>query len=86
VRFYTEANGERALRVEVDQQDTAAVLGQRGTEVDGRRGLANAALLIADGGDARWPVHDDRLRFGEDRQWPPCRSQHAAPNFEDLGS
>src|SRR5690606_41341639 len=43
-RVDPEADGEGALRVEVDEQDTAAVLGERGTQVDGRRGLADAAL------------------------------------------
>ena len=42
---------QRALRVEVDQQHLAAVLGQRGTQVDRRRGLADAALLVAHGDD-----------------------------------
>ena len=52
----TEPGGQRALRVEVDREHLAAVLGQRRAEVDGRRGLAHAALLIAEGDDARRTV------------------------------
>ena len=42
-----EADRQGALRVEVDQQHLAAVLGERGAEVDRGRGLADAALLVA---------------------------------------
>ena len=47
VRVEPEPDRERALRVEVDQQHLAAELGQRRAEVDGGRGLADAALLVA---------------------------------------
>ena len=40
-----------ALRVEVHQQHAAAVLGQRGAQVDRRGGLADPALLVADRDD-----------------------------------
>ena len=46
---------QRALRVEVDEQHPAAVLGERGTQVDGRRRLADAALLVAHRDDAGRP-------------------------------
>ena len=45
------AHGRIALRVEVDQQDALAELGQAGGEVHRRRRLADAALLICDGED-----------------------------------
>ena len=41
-----------ALRVEVDDQRALAELGQAGADVDRRRGLADAALLVGDGDDA----------------------------------
>ena len=53
VRVQAEADRQRALRVEVDQQHLAAELGERGTQVDGRRGLADATLLVAHRDDAR---------------------------------
>jgi hypothetical protein len=43
-----QARGEVRLRVHVDAQDAQAVLGERTGQVDGRRGLADAALLIGD--------------------------------------
>ena len=39
------------LRVEIDEQRLASAHGQRGGEVDGGRGLADAAFLIGDGDD-----------------------------------
>ena len=47
VRVEPQPDRERTLRVEVDQQHLAAVLGQRRTQVDGGGGLADAALLVA---------------------------------------
>ena len=52
MRVDAETDRQRALRVEVDQQHLAAVLGQRGAEVDRGRGLADAALLVAHRDDA----------------------------------
>ena len=42
------ATGLRVLRIEVDQQDAQARGGERGGEVDRRRGLADPALLVGD--------------------------------------
>ena len=53
VRVDAQADRERALRVEVDQQHLAAVLGQRGAQVDRGRGLADPALLVAQTAIAR---------------------------------
>ena len=53
VRVDAHADRHRALRIEVDEQHLAAGLDECGTEVDGGRGLADAALLVAhrdDGG------------------------------------
>ena len=47
VRVQAQPDRQRALRVEVDQQHLAAVLGQRGAQVDRGRGLADPALLVA---------------------------------------
>ena len=49
-----QAAGAVALRVEVDEDDLAAQLGQGGAQVDGGRGLAHAALLVDDRDDARF--------------------------------
>jgi hypothetical protein len=42
------AHGGVALRIDVDEHHAPARPGQRGGEVDARRGLANAAFLIGD--------------------------------------
>ncbi|OEI67226.1 Uncharacterized protein Cus16_3127 [Curtobacterium sp. ER1/6] len=65
VRADAEAGGQGALRVEVDGEDLAAVLGQRGAEVDRRRGLADAALLVAERDDASRTVAVEFLGHGE---------------------
>ena len=62
VRVDAEADRERALRVEVDQQHLAPVLGQRRTEVDGGRGLADATLLVGHRDDAGRAVLVQRHR------------------------
>ena len=48
-----------ALRVEVDDQDLHSVQRERGGEVDGGGGLADAALLVGDGEHPalEWPGH-----------------------------
>jgi hypothetical protein len=46
-----EAGAGVALRVEVDDQDVGAVQRQRRRQVDGARGLADAALLVGHGDD-----------------------------------
>ena len=43
-----EPDGGVALRVGVDQQRLVAGLGDAGGDVDGRRGLPDAALLVRD--------------------------------------
>ncbi len=48
-----EAGRGIALGIEVDDQHPLADRGERGAEIDGGRGLADAALLIGDGKDAR---------------------------------
>ncbi len=53
-----EPRRQRALRVEVDGEHLAPVAGERGREVDGRRRLADAALLVAQRDDARRAVAD----------------------------
>ena len=53
---YGESCGEGALRVEVDAQDLAAILGEGRAEVDRGRRLADPALLVAQGDDARGAV------------------------------
>ena len=65
VRRDAEACRERTLRVEIDGEHAPAVAGQRRREVDGRRGLAHAALLVAQRDDASGTVAVERGRGGE---------------------
>ena len=51
-----------ALRIEIDDQNIFADRGERGAEIDGGRGLTDAALLIGDGKDARGPGRLGRER------------------------
>ena len=50
--FEADPAGEVALRVEVDEQDALACERERGAEVDGGGGFADAAFLIGDDEDA----------------------------------
>ncbi len=61
--FSPRPDRERALRVEVDQQHLAAVLRERGAQVDRGRGLADAALLVAHRDDPGVAVDADRPRL-----------------------
>ena len=71
MRLDAQAYGQRTLRVEVDQQHAAPVLGERGAQVDGGGGLAHPALLVADRDDARRAVAEQRFRIGEGRRAGP---------------
>ena len=75
VRLKAEAGRQGALRVEVDGEHLAAVSGQRRCEVDGRRRLADSALLVAQGHDARGAVPIERWRSGESAIGPPGRTE-----------
>ncbi len=52
-----EAGGRVPLRIQVDDEHATAQLSERGAETDGRRGLADATLLVGDGD------HTSRLRL-----------------------
>src|ERR687897_1009733 len=69
-----QADRQRTLRVEVDEQDTPAHLREGGAEVDRRRRLPDAALLVAHGDDAGGSVRGQRCRFGEVGEWPAGRA------------
>ncbi|SKZ58623.1 Uncharacterised protein [Mycobacteroides abscessus subsp. abscessus] len=62
VMRHAEARRQRTLRIEVDQQYASPVLGKCGTQVDRRRRLTHAALLIAHGNDGRGSVSVERRR------------------------
>ena len=49
----TDAARQVGLRVHVDEEHALVRERQRGGEVDGGRGLADAALLVGDGPDTR---------------------------------
>jgi hypothetical protein len=69
------AHGGIALRVEVDHEHALAHLGQAGGQVDGGRGLADAAFLV---GHAEDPRHDG--------SWCLLRAQaDAEADEEDAG-
>ena len=53
-----------ALRIEIDDQHLLADGGKRGAEIDRRRGLADAALLVGDGEHARRPRRQPRAPRG----------------------
>ena len=65
-----EAGRGVALRIEIDDQHALADGGERRAEIDRRRGLADAALLVGDGEHARRFGRlgafgqDDDLRIG----------------------
>ena len=65
VRVEAEPDRQRALRVEVDEQHLAAVLRQRGAEVDRGRGLADATLLVAHRDHPGVAVAGERPRLGD---------------------
>ena len=50
--FLADAAREVALRIDVDEQDALVGERERGGEVDGGGGFADAALLVGDGYDA----------------------------------
>ena len=66
---HAETRGEGTLRVEVDGQHAAAVLGERRAQVDGGRRLADAALLVAEGDDPGGAVAAQGRGFGELTPW-----------------
>ena len=68
MRVDPEPHGQRALRVEVDEQHPAAVLGQGRAEVDRARGLADATLLVGHRDDPGRAVPVQRYRL---RDRPP---------------
>ena len=68
----SEPRGGVRLGVEVDDQTPLAGLGQAGGEVDGRRGLADAALLIRD-------------RVDPGRHRPTVATQPDAPRWRSGG-
>jgi hypothetical protein len=55
------------LRVHVDQEDGLLGEGQRRRDIDGRRGLSDAPLLIRDSDDAAHGLNLSNDLFGEPR-------------------
>src|SRR3989475_10348653 len=64
VEINTEADGEVRLRIEVDAEDFVTERRERAAEIDGARGLADAAFLVCD----RYDVTQPRSPLCE----PPC--------------
>ncbi len=78
-RVDSEADRQRPLRVEVDQQGPAAVLGERRAEIDRAGRLTDAALLVAHGDHPGGTVSDHRRRLGKGRQRTSRGTQLACP-------
>jgi hypothetical protein len=77
--FDAERGRRIALRIQVDQEDLLAALGESGGDIHGGRGLAHAALLVGDGEKrAYWagvqPLHGGGCRT-------PPRSVCRQPGF-----
>src|SRR4029078_5180390 len=51
--FETNAAGKVCLRIEVDEQDALADEGERGGEIDGGGGLADAPFLVRNRNNSR---------------------------------
>jgi hypothetical protein len=51
--FQSDAAREVGLGIHVDEENALFGQSQRGGEIDGRGGLADAPFLIGDGSDAR---------------------------------
>jgi hypothetical protein len=81
VRLDAQPDAQRALRVEVDEQAPPPLLGERRAQVDGRRRLPDATLLVADRDDPRRAVRRERLRFGERGQRPARRADVSRQNL-----
>ena len=75
---YAQPGGQRALRIQVYQQHPAAVFGQRGAQVDRRRGLADAAFLVAHRDDLGRAVRRARLGVGNRPRWPSGQADFGA--------
>ena len=56
IRVDAQSNSGGTLRIEIDDKHTAAILGQRASNIDGAGGLTYATLLVAHGNDARRTV------------------------------
>jgi hypothetical protein len=56
IRVHPLAHREVALRIEVDDEDTASELVERDAEVQRRRRLRDTALLVREGNDVRHHV------------------------------
>ncbi|MBG9885239.1 hypothetical protein ABE10_01280, partial [Bacillus toyonensis] len=72
VRRDSQTCRQGALRIEVDGQNFAPVLCEGRGEIDGGRGLADAALLVAQRDDARRTVCRERCRGREPSIRTPC--------------
>ena len=80
VRVHALAHGQVALRVEVDQQDAMAHLHERDTEVQRRRRLRDAALLV------RERDHPDAAGAAGRRRRHPASDTGAASVAGGIGS
>ncbi len=67
-RIDSEPDRECTLRVEVDQQGPATVLGERRAQIDRAGRLADAALLVTHGDHPASPMGCQRWGYGKGRQ------------------
>src|SRR5215204_1517705 len=67
----TEGTGGIPLRIEVDQEDAIAALGESTAEIHGRRRFANTAFLVRERNDLHEP---GRIRVRSSNVWRPSAS------------
>ena len=82
VMLDAQSSRQRALGIEIHQEHSATVFGQRRTQVDGRRRLADAALLVAHRDDHRGSVVRQRCRLGYLADRSTCRAEFFRGNGE----
>jgi hypothetical protein len=68
----SRAHRQRGLRIEVDEENALVLLGERDTQVERGRGLADAALLVGDGNYAGCCVYMFIVSRSSNRRqrWP----------------
>src|ERR1022692_4703130 len=85
MRLDAEPDGKRPLRIKIHQQDATPLLSQGRAEIDGRRGLADPALLVAHRDDAAGTMGHERLWIGKHRQGSPRCPDSAGLGLDCVG-
>jgi len=75
VMLNAQSGRQRALWIEIHQEHSTTVFGQRRAQVDGRRRLADATLLVAHRDDHRGSVMRQRCRLRHLADRPARRAE-----------